>query len=286
MFTARKGARHLILLLLCLFTSSCSSLLTSTVIVPAFDNLQEQSDLLLVCEGTPSYLLMLDSLIASKPENTGLLSLGCKAYAGYIGAMLECGSPLNRVEAMADKANTYRIRLLNALLGISPGDDYQLFSSKLEAASQTNAEELFWAGFAWITWVRQQEGAPAAMADLGKIEQLLHKVIELDETIQSGSAHFLLGGYYGSRPAMFGGDPSQSRYHFERALQISRRTMLIVQTTYAETYCRTTMNKDLHDALLLEVMDFQLHLQPGNMLANQIAQRRAKRLLQEQFFEE
>ncbi len=285
MLSASKSGIHLILLLFCLLLSSCTGILTSALIGPALDNMQEQSDLQLVCEGTPSYLLMLDSLIAGKPEDTNLLTMGSKAYSGYIGAMLECGLPRNRIEAMADKANTYRARLLTELLDISPADDYLLFSSKLETASKNQASELFWAAFAWVVWVQQQEGAPGAMADLAKIEKLLHTIIELDETVQSGTAHLLLGGYYGSRPEMFGGDPTRSRYHFERALQISRRTMLIMQTTYAETYGRTTMNKELHDALLQEVIAFPLESHPGNMLANQIAKRRAERLFQEQFFE-
>ncbi len=286
MLPAGKSGTHFILVLFCLLLSSCTGMLTSALIGPALDNMQEQSDLQLVCEGTPSYLLMLDSLIAAEPEDAGLLTLGSKAYSGYIGAMLECGSPRNRITTMADKANTYRTRLLKELLHISPDDDYQLFNSKLNGASKAQVKELFWAAFAWVVWVQQQEGAPAAMADLAKIEKLLHTIVELDETVQSGTAHLLLGGYYGSRPEMFGGDPAQSRYHFERALQISRRTLLIMQTTYAETYGRTTMNKELHNALLREVIDFPLESQPGNMLANQIAKRRAARLLQEQFFEE
>jgi hypothetical protein len=266
--------------------SSCSAFFTKALVGPALENMQEQSDLELVCEGTPSYLLMIDSLIAADPDDPGLLTVGAKAYSGYIGAMTECGLSKDRISAMADKALYYSKALLLELLHISVTDSYQSFQDKLLKASKYDAEQLFWAAFAWVSWVRQQEGAPAAMVDLGKIEKILLRIVELDETVQQGSAHFLLGGFYGSRPLMFGGKPEQSRYHFERALKLSQRKMLIFQTTYAETYARITMDKTLHDALLDEVIDFSLESHRQNLLANLIAQRRAERLLQEKFFEE
>ncbi len=269
-----------------LFLFSCTGTLTKTFITPALDNMQEQSDLELVCEGTPSYLLMIDSLIAGHPRDPEMLAIGAQAYSGYIGAMIECGQSASRVQAMADKAHRYGTGLLRELLAIDTGDDFQSFSRKLQRADKGDAGELFWATFALAVWVQQQQGAPAAMAWLGKIELLLLQIIELDEDVEMGGAHFLLGGYYGSRPVMFGGDPKRSRHHFQRALEISSRRMLIYQTTYAETYARLTMNRQLHNALLREVLDFPLSSHPPNMLANQIAKRQARRLLGDGFFDE
>jgi len=265
---------------------SCTGTLTKTFITPALDSMQEQSDLELVCEGTPSYLLMIDSLIAGHPHDPEMLTIGAQAYSGYIGAMIECDKSAARVQAMADKAHRYGTSLLAELLAIDANDDFQSFGDKLQRADEDDAGELFWAAFALVVWVQQQEGAPAAMAWLGKIELLLLKIIELDEEVEMGGAHFLLGGYYGSRPVMFGGDPRRSRHHFQRALEISSRRMLIYQTIYAETYGRLTMNRQLHNALLKEVLDFPLSSYPPNMLANQIAKRKARRLLADGFFTE
>ena len=265
---------------------SCTGTLTKTLMTPALDSMQEQSDLELVCEGTPSYLLMIDSLIAGHPHDPEMLTIGAQAYSGYIGAMIECDKSAARVQAMAGKAHRYGTSLLAELLSIDANDDFQSFGDKLQRADEDDAGELFWAAFALVVWVQQQEGAPAAMAWLGKIELLLLKIIELDEEVEMGGAHFLLGGYYGSRPVMFGGDPRRSRHHFQRALEISSRRMLIYQTIYAETYGRLTMNRQLHNALLEEVLDFPLSSYPPNMLANQIAKRKARRLLADGFFTE
>ena len=83
---------------------------------------------------------------------------------------------------------------------------------------------------------------------------------------------------------MIGGDPERSRMHFERALELSNRSFLMVQTFYAATYGRMAFDKELHDSLLEEVLSFPIDQVPGNRLSNQIAKSRAKELLEENFF--
>jgi hypothetical protein len=273
-----------LLLLLVLVLSSCTSTLTTALVGPALENMQQQSDVELVCEGTPPYLLMIDSIIASDPQDPDLLILGAKAYSGYIGAMQECGLSKDRIAAMADKAHLYGIELLSPIVPISPTNTLDELDEKLQHISKGYTARLFWGAFAWISWIERQAGAPAAMADIGKIEKILIKIIELDETFLSGAAHFLLGAYYGSKPKMFGGKPELSKFHFDKSLKISGRKMLIFQTTYAQTLARLTMDKELHDSLLLEVINFVPESSPENMLANQIAIKRAKRLIQENYF--
>ncbi len=274
------------LLLSMLLLSSCSGSLTSSLIRPALENMQQQSDVELVCEGTPAYLLMLDSLIASEPDNQKMLQLGAKAYSSFIGAMKECSLQQKRIQTMAEKAHLYGQKLLATKLPISPGDSLEDLSLKLSGLDDDDVPTLFWGTFAWITWIQQQKGAPGAMAGLSKIEQILLRLIELDEAYQAGAAHFFLGGYYGSRPKMFGGDPEKGKYHLEKALMLSKRKMLIYQTTYAQTLARITLDQKLHDDLLNEVLTFQLHSFPEKYLANSIAQKRATRLLEEEFFKE
>ena len=283
---ARKLCLALAVLSAGVILSSCASTITSALVTPALYNMQEQTDVLLVCEGTPSYLLMIDSLIAGDPNDQGLLILGTKAYAGYIGAMIECGEDSARIKAMADKAQGYSSRLLRETLTIQPTDNLETFTNKLERSSSSQARKLFWVAFGWISWLQQQEGSPAAMAGLGKLELLLQKIIELDEDVEDGMAHFLIASYYGARPGMLGGKPELSRYHFDRALQISERKILIVQTLYALTYARNTFNQELHDNLLQEVVDFPIESNKSYMLANQIAKKKAERLIQEKFFDD
>ncbi len=276
--------KHLLItaLALSLSLSSCTSLLTSQLIEPTVANLQSQSDINLVCEGSPSYLLMIDSMITSKPENRALLKSGVQAYVGYINVMQECGYDNLRVKHVSEKAKLYGKKLLEEEVGDLT--DRENLNRALAKTSQGDAEELFWGALGWLTWIQFQEGSPLSMVGLPVVEKIMARVLELDETIQGGSPHLFFGGYYATRPPMFGGDPEKSRYHFDKALEISARNFLLIQTTCAETLARQLFDQELHDALLKEVIEFPLDQAPEYTLSNQVAKQRAKRLLDENYF--
>ena len=263
--------------------SSCTSLITSVAIKPAVSNLQKQSDIELVCEGASSYLLMIDSMIESDPDNKELLKIGAQSYAGSVAALQACDTPKERLKTLSDKSARYGKTLLSTLLPIDGGDQ-----EKIEAAlgkrSSADADYLFWGSYGWLAWIEQQQGSPAALADLITVEKIMTRLLELDETVEQGGPHLFFGVLYGSKPKMIGGDPEQSRYHFERALEISNRSFLMVQVLFATTYSRMVFDQNLHDSLLEEVLVFDLDLAPDNRLSNQIAKRRAHELLEENFF--
>jgi hypothetical protein len=58
----------------------------------------------------------------------------------------------------------------------------------------------------------------------------------------------------------------------------------MAQVLYAATYSRMVFDQELHDNLLEEVLAFDLDQVPDNRLSNQIAKRRARELLDENFF--
>jgi hypothetical protein len=263
----------------------CSALLTGTVVKPAVGNLQRQQDVDLVCEGAAAYLLMIDSLIESDQTNQDLLLIGVQAYVGSIAALESCGTPVERLQSLAGKARTYGRQLLSTVLSSDSAltTDTELVGA-LATLTPSSARDLFWGAYGWLAWISQQQGSPAALADLVVVEQLMRRVIELDETVENGGAHLFFGIFYGAKPALVGGDPERSRSHFQRALQLSNRSLLPVQTAYAQTYARMTFDRTLHDSLLEEVLAFPLETAPENTLINQIAIRRARTLLAEDYF--
>lgn len=265
--------------------SSCSSLMTG-MIEPTVGNLQKETDLDLVCEGAPAYLLMIDSMIASDPDNPALLQMGAKSYSASVAAMTECGAKTDRLAALADKARLYGTTLLGRDLPLAPKDSIGDLNQALQGMETSKVPELFWGALGWTTWIRQQHGTPASIADSVKVERIMLRLEELDDTFQQGSIHLFFGAYYAAKPPMFGGRPDLSRMHFEKALAISHHSFLLIQTTYAETYARLTMDKELHDRMLKEVLDFPLNKAPDLALSNQIAKRKAKRLLADGFFTE
>lgn len=284
---ATRPLRYLLLLILCCSLSSCSKLITSTFIEPAVENLQQQTDIDLVCQGAPAYLLMIDSMLVSSPNDEQLLLIATQSYVGYGAALEECGSPEEeRVAKITDKARIYGLRLLKQYLPVDTNQDMLPLNKQLAALKKCDVPEVFWGTYGWLSWVRSQKGSPESVADLVIIEKIMTRLLELDESYQGGSIHLFFGGYYAARPVMFGGNPEISKMHFERALKLANRRFLLTQTTYAETLARTTMDKELHDQLLYEALDFPLETAPEFGLSNQIAVRKARKLLDENYFAE
>lgn len=265
-----------------LLLEGCTSLFLTPVVEPVVKNLNRQSDLTLVCDGAPSFLLMIDSLVADDPGNSRLLINATQAYSGYATVLPECGRP-ERAATLSEKARQYGLALLAQKRGFQEGLAMALpdYAKYLQDFSRSEVEKVFWGGYGWATWISFQKGSPAAVADLARVEQLMLRVIELDETFYNGAAHLFLGIYYGSRPPMLGGRPEESRAHFERALAISNRRFLPVQVAYAEYYAKTAFDRDLYAELLKEVLAFDVQQAPELTLSNMVAKRRAKRLLAE-----
>ena len=263
--------------------SSCTSLITSVAIKPAVSNLQKQSDIELVCEGASSYLLMIDSMIESDPDNRELLKIGAQSYAGSVAALQACDASRDRLKTLSDKSARYGKKLLSTMLPID-GADQEKIGAALEKQSSSDADYLFWGTYGWLAWIEQQQGSPAALADLVTVEKIMAQLLVLDETVEQGGPHLFFGVLFGSKPKMIGGDPERSRYHFERTLEITSRSFLMAQVLYAATYSRMVFDQELHDNLLEEVLAFDLDQVPDNRLSNQIAKRRAKVLLEENFF--
>ncbi|MGB3225249.1 MAG: TRAP transporter TatT component family protein [Desulforhopalus sp.] len=276
------------LLLVCFgfFLSSCSSLITSAM-RPAVGNIQQQSDINLVCEGTPAYLLMIDSMLVSSPNNKSLLLTASQSYSAYAAALEECGEVNDtRILPVAAKSKLYGIQLLSRYLPLNNGQDYEVLDRKLAGLCHGDVPDVFWGAFGWLTWVKYQKGSPEAIADLVIIEKIMARLLEIDESYQGGSIHLFFGSYYAAKPAMFGGKPDLSKYHFEKALDVSEREFLMAQVTYAETLARATFDQELHDRMLNEVLNFPLDSAPEFRLSNEIAVNKAKRLLNDNYFGE
>lgn len=242
------------------------------------EGLNQQTDLELVCDGAPSYLLLLDSLLAEDPTDLSLLVNATKAYSAYLMVMTECDRP-DRSVGLSEKARNYGLRLLDESSGVKQSDTLDTITEKLRKIGKDKVESLFWGAYGWAKWISYQQGSPAAVIDLPKVEIIMNRIVALDESFYNGGAHTFLGIYHSLKPAIYGGRPDVSRSHFEKALTISGRRFLPIQVAYAQNYAKMVFNRGIYQKLLEEVLQFDLATAPSLTLSNLVAQKQARRLL-------
>jgi hypothetical protein len=79
---------------------------------------------------------------------------------------------------------------------------------------------------------------------------------------------------------MFGGNPSQAKEHFEKCFQINGGKFLLAQVYYAKSVAVMTQDQGLFESLLKKALETPANAIPEQTLANTIAQKKAKALLE------
>jgi hypothetical protein len=273
--------RRVAILPLVLLLSGCATLARQATTRFAEDlsnAILDQNDVATVRDGAPAYLLAMDGLIEGDPESSALLLSGARLYGSYASAFVEDEA---RIQRLWDRALGYGRRALcvempepcGALDG--PYDD---FAASLASVERQDVPTLYGFGVAWAGWLQANAGDWGAVAEIPKIQALMERVVELDDSYDQGSAHLYLGVLLSLRPASLGGQPERGREHFERALEISERRNLMAQVLFARQYARLVFDRPLHDRLLREVVEADPRA-PGRTLSNTLALEQALLLL-------
>jgi hypothetical protein len=240
----------------------------------------DQNDVETVRDGAPAYLLAVDGLIEGDPGNAALLLTGARLYGAYASAFVEDEA---RAQRLWNRALGYARRALcsenSKQCGAleRPFDDFVL---SLEAVDRSDVPALYGFGAAWAGWVQAHSEDWGAVAEVPKIEALMRRVVDLDESYDHGGAHLYLGVLLTQRPASLGGQPEQGREHFERAIALSQGRNLMAKVLYARSYARLVFDRPLHDRLLREVLAADPQA-PGLTLSNTLARDEARGLLDE-----
>jgi hypothetical protein len=245
-----------------------------------------QSDIVLVRQGIPSYLMLIDGMLQSYPQNRDLLLAGAQAYAAYASVLDE--DEQDRAAGLNDRAKQYALRALELTPPFkdSLGKPLEVFQERLGKADQKQVPVLFWVGNIWAGWIASSPEGAAAMADLPWVEALMERVLELDPGFYYGGPHLFKAILLSARPEQFGGNLKQAREHFRKALDYGKGKFLMTDVYYAEYYARQTLDRGLFVSTLKRVLETPAHAEPELTLANTLAQRKARKLLErvDEFF--
>jgi hypothetical protein len=238
-----------------------------------------QSDVVTIRDGLPGYLISVDGLINSSPENIDLLSAGARLYSMYASNFVD--DPV-RARIMTDRARDYGHRVLclqsdNICDNLS--GDFDAFVKAVKKSKAEDVPALYAYASAEATWIQAHSEDWNAVAELPRVKAVMEKIVDLNEGYDHGNAHLYLGVITTQLPKDLGGKPEEAREHFDRAVELSEGRNLIAKVIYARQYARLVFDRALHDRLVQEVLDAPAEVD-GLTLSNTIAKDQALKLKQ------
>ncbi|HEX5674991.1 MAG TPA: TRAP transporter TatT component family protein, partial [Azonexus sp.] len=242
--------------------------------------MNRETDLELARASIPANLKMIEALLLADPGNAAYRVQAAMGFHGYALGFVEADDP-DRAVALYQRARDHALVALDqagmpqAMLMGKPAE-LQRALAKLDARA---VPALFWAASAWGKWIELQLDNPARLDELPRVEALMQRVLDLDETYYYGSAHVFFGVYYGGRAPMFGGDYARAARHFDQAASIGQNQLQWVEVYRARYLLRQMGQREAFHATLSRVLDAPASPDPELHLANVLAKKEAASLL-------
>ena len=231
-----------------------------------------------VRDGVPAYLLLIDGMLQSDPENSDALLAAAKLYGAYAGGFVD--SP-ERAQRLANRAYEYAHRALclrEKELCAGLDKPFDAYTAALDASNSKDVATIYGFAAAWAGRIQVNSSDWNAIADLPKLQSLLLRVASIDPHYDDGGAYLYLGVINSIRPASLGGKPDEGKAYFDKALELSAGRNQMVRVLYAQFYARLVFDQALHDKLLNEVLTADPHA-PRLTLINTLAKLKARALL-------
>lgn len=236
-------------------------------------------DLATIEKGVPANLVLIRGLCESDPGNQRLWTLAAQLYFSYAMAFVEDQDP-EAAKLPYQQGLSMGQTALARRGWFHPEKDLASFEKGLRKAGKDDVPLLFWTLANWVSWINLDMNDPAALAQLPYAEAALRRVLELDPGFFFGMPHVMLGTLLASKPVIAGGKPEAARGEFEQAFEISKGKLLIYKVFYAQSYCRATLDEVGFETALNEVLTAPADLEPDYRLLNEVAKRKAARLME------
>ena len=286
--------RKLLFITLCLVISSsfligCASTIAKMsvdgmrpILEDMHDATNRNSDIELVRAAMPAMLIQMDGFIRVSPENRYLLTSAAEANLGYAFLFVE-DMDKPRAKLLYIKARDYALRNLSSNKTFKQAleqDDIQVFTDALKTIHKRDIAPLYFATNAWLSWINLAHADNSeVLNDLPKVEAMMDRVLEVDDTFYHGGIHALMGSNFVSRPEMFGGQPEQAKIHFNEAFEISESKYLLWYFLYAKYYAVSIDDKELFVTTLNKILSAPDDLLPEEAFVNGAVKQKAKELL-------
>lgn len=298
-FRWQRGINRLLLVsLVCgLACQSCSAWTQriavqtiSQIIADGLPAYRRESDLLLAEQALAANVKLGEALLETDPHNPTLLLQATQGFATYTYAFVEAqiaearGQDLQRVMFHTQRAQQlyhrglhYGWRLLSRYDPAwkqAPSLELTSFMTHLQQLTVEAMPALFWTAFCWGGLLNMEREALETITAWPRLEAMLARLLELDETYFYGAPHLLQAVQYASRTPLLGGNPAQAQHHFARARSLSAGRLLLVLLLEAQYYATQIQDRSLFTTRLQQILDAPDTLFPEQALLNAVAKHR------------
>ncbi len=240
-----------ILLLQAVFLLQACSLSRVAVrgVTPALDNFVEalfaEPDLDLARSAMETDLHLIDGLRRTHDQDR-LRELQAMASTGY--ALVYCeGTDNVRAGRLYLRARDLGL----ALLGSDPfALEEEAFQTWLAGCGKKELPALFWTAFPYGAWMNLNLDSQEAIFRLPRVEAMVRRCLELDESYFYGAGHLFLGALDCTRPRFVGGDPEKGRQRFQTAARLDGPHFLLPLFFEARHYCTASLDEERFDAIM------------------------------------
>lgn len=254
---------------------------TATLLEEVAKASYKQTDLRLIREGMPSYLMLIDGLVEAVPENKKLLITAAQSYASYASAFIQDEDKDYAVTLYA-KARSYALRALEQNGFENPVfREFDDFESGLQEMDKQDVAYLFWAASCWGSWIGVNRGSMEAMAELPRVVAMMKRVLALDEAFYYGGAHLFMGILEASKPRIAGGDLNLARDHFLKAIALGEGKFLMAKVYFADYYAKRAFDRELFMTTLEDVLKTPADIEVELTLLNSAAHNKARKMIAE-----
>ncbi len=250
-------------------------------------SLYEEGDLKLAEQAIASDLKLMEGLIKSDPDNEKFLLLACQGFASYALGFVEDEDP-QRAKSFYLRGRDYGLKILNKnhLFQQALKGNLDQMGLALKKFTKKDVPALFWTANNWANWTTLNLTDTDALADLPRVQLMMQRVLELNESYFYGGAHLFFATFYAARSKLLGGDIDKSKQHFDRCFEFCQDKFLLPYVYYARYYAFRTFDEELFAKTLNKIIETPDNVLPAQSLSNAIAKQKASALLQksEEFF--
>jgi predicted anti-sigma-YlaC factor YlaD len=248
----------------------------------------------LVAAAIPFGLKLYEGLLAESPKHSGLLFAASQGFAEFSYAFVdakidelrgqnleEANTLRERARKLYRRAHGYALRSLEARykgFGKALDDDAEV---TLKKCKKRDAPQLFWLAATLGLEISLSKDKPEMIGQLPLVKTIIARVEELEERYGDGSVPEFMITLTAARTDLKTDDQLRMmQQQFDRALVFSKGKHASAYVSFAENRCVLAKDRAGFQSILEKALAVDLNLDPGNRLANLVAQRRARWLLE------